>query len=190
MEISFTSIPEQELVKVVTPYNQQFVTRCKNFRGTFKNDAWYFDDSIADLVKEAMIETFGVDGTEVVELCTLHIKNFSDYASKDPVVLFGRTIAKARGRDSGARLGDGIIFIKGRYSSGGSVQNWRTEVSDADFLIKDFPLERTKFKDVQAAIKGGWCEVKPAVKKRSQEQIQKEIEKHLAAIEELKAELV
>ena len=114
MEISLIHIIEKGLIKVVTPYHEGFVTKCRNFRGSFKDGAWWFDDSLIDLVKETMISVFGVDGTSEVERCTLLIKEFSDYQQHGAVTLFGRTISKASGRDSGAKLGDDIIFKIGR----------------------------------------------------------------------------
>jgi len=90
---------------------------------------------------------------------------------KKCVELFGRTIACAFGRDSGAKLGDGIIWIYGIKKSGGSVKNWYTEVREATFEIQNFPIERTKFADVQKAIEEGWCEIKVTETKRSKAEI-------------------
>ena len=170
-------------------YFGRFVTKCRNFRGTFKDGAWYFDDSLTELVKETMVSIFGVDGTTEVERCTLMVKDMTDYEQGGPVTVFGRTVAKAFGRDSGAKLGDDIVFISGRYESGGSTKNWRTMIANATFMIKNFPVARVEFKDVQQAIEDGWCEVKHEQKRPTKAEIERKISEHLEAIEQLKSQL-
>lgn len=176
-------------VKVVTPYNAEFVQRCRNLRGSFKAGAWWFDDSIIDYVREAMMQYFGTTGEIPFENCTLLVKDFSGNQFGGPVILFGRTIARAFGRDSGARLGDDIVFISGSYDSGGSVKNWLTDVDNATFEIHNFPVPSLDLPDVKKAIEEGWCEVKHSKKKRDPEVVKAEIELLKAKIAELEAEL-
>ena len=181
----------EDKVKVTTPYNAGFVQKCRNFRGKFNKseNAWYFDDSIIDYVREAMIEFFGTTGETPYENCILLISDFSSDAGRSAVTLFGRTVAIAFGRDSGARLGDDIVFISGEYNSIGSVKNWYTSVSNATFEIHNFPLPATNLPEVQQAIQDGWCKVKAYKKQRSNEDIQSEIEALQKRIQELKTEL-
>lgn len=172
-------------VKVVTPYHEAFVTHARNLRGKWKDGAWWFDDSILEYVRDVMMECFGTTGEIPYDECTLLVKDFSDDKIGDSIILFGRTIAKAFGRDSGARLGEGIVFIKGDYSSGGSTKNWKTVISNATFEIHNFPIPSLQLLDVKEAIREGWCEVKSG-KKKSHEDILKEIEDLEARIEALK----
>lgn len=178
-------------VEVVSPYNSEFVKRARNLRGSWnaQKSAWVFDESVEEHVKNAMKECFGVTGEEPVEFCTLHVKDFTAYVYRDQVDLFGRTIARAFGRDSGAKLGDDIIWLKGKYTSGGSVKNWSTDVENAEFEIQNFPVERTKFEDVQKAVEEGWCEIIYNKKKRTREEIEAEIAKYRELIAELENEL-
>jgi hypothetical protein len=136
-----------------------------------------------------MVSCYGTTGEEPYENVDLVIYNFSDSVRGGAVELFGRTIAKARGRDSGAKLGDGIILLNGSVDSGGSVKNWTTDVDEAAFIIKDFPQPATELPEVKQAIEEGWCEVKMQKKKRTAEQIQADIDKYTAILEELKNEL-
>lgn len=182
------SVVEDKL-KVVTPYNAEFVQKCRNFRGKFSNGAWWFDDSIIEHVREAMIEFFGTTGERTYETCILVINDFTSYEDKGPVTLFGRTIAKAYGRDSGARLGDGIVFISGEYDSGGSSKNWSTEVKNATFEIHNFPVPALQLYEVQEYIKSGKCVVKEMKKKRDTDQIKNEITELQARLAELEKEL-
>jgi len=177
-------------IKVTSPYNEKFVNRARNLRGQWKNGAWWFDDSIIDYVREVMMECFATTGEIPFETCTLLIKDYTaSDGSRGPCVLFGRTIARALGRDSGARLGDDIIFISGKYSSGGSVKNWCTNIENATFEIHKFPVPSIELPAVKMAIEEGWCEVKYAKKKRPVEEIQAEIEALKLRITELEKEL-
>ena len=99
------------------------------------------------------------------------------------------TIAIAFGRDSGAKLGDGIVWLSGEYKSSGSVKNWYTEIRNAHFEIQNFAISRTLKEDVQHAIKEGWCIVKPSVRKRKREEIESNIKKYEKIILKLKQEL-
>lgn len=186
-EIKLTVVDDK--VKVVTPYNKEFVNKARNLRGNWKDGAWWFDDSIIEYVSDVMNEIFGTTGEIPFENCTLLVKNFSDFGNRTSVVLFGRTIARAFGRDSGAKLGDGIIFIDGKYNSGGSVKNWGTVVDNATFEIHNFPLPMTEREDVQEAIKAGWCEIKLSKKKRKREEIEAEILQLKEKISLLESEL-
>lgn len=180
---------EGDKVKVVTPYNEAFVAKCRNLRGKFSNGAWYFDDSIIDYVREAMLEFYGTTGETTYENCTLLVIDFSSCVGRGPVVLFGRTIAKAFGRDTGARLGDDIVFISGKYDSSGSVKNWSTDIRNAIFEIHKFPVPSLELPSVKAAIEAGWCEVKYSKKKRPIAEIETEIEALKTRIVELQNEL-
>ncbi|MBN1989412.1 MAG: hypothetical protein JW783_08455 [Bacteroidales bacterium] len=177
-------------VKVITPYNADFVQKCRNLRGTFKNGAWWFDDSIIDYVREAMIQFYGTTGETSYETCSLLISDYTQYGQRTPCILFGRTIAKAFGRDSGARLGEDIVLLEGEVRSGGSVKNWETCISDATFLINNFPIPSLELPEVKAAIEEGWCEVKPNKKKRPAAEIEAEITELEKRIESLNAELL
>ena len=179
-------------VKVQTPYNAEFVTKAKNLGGKWDtlSKSWIFSESVLDYVKEILIQIYGVTGETTYQTCTLIVKNYSAEIMNNAVVLFGRTIAKASGRDTGARLGDDIIWLSGNYTSGGSTKYWKTIVENATFEIQDFPVERTKFEDVQQAIAEGWVEIKgAAAQKRSKAEILAEISTLEEKLANLKAEL-
>lgn len=54
--------------------------------------------------------------------------------------MVGRIIARATGRDSGARLGDGVVLLSGQFSSGGSVRNWKTTwKAETTIMLRDVP---------------------------------------------------
>ena len=176
---------------VTTYYNRRFASKARNLQGKWDSSkkAWIFDESVEEYVKQALLDVFGVTGETPYETCSLLIKDFTAWESRGEVELFGRTVARAFGRDTGAKLGDDIIWISGSYGSGGSAKNWTTEIKDGIFEIQDFPLERTKFDDVQKAIEDGWCEIKMNRKKRSRKEIESEITALKSRLSELEKEL-
>ncbi len=175
-------------IKVTSPYNREFVQRARNLKGKWEDGAWWFDDSILDYVREALTDIYGTSGEAPYEKCSLIITNYSEKRFREPVVLFGRTIARAYGRDSGANLGDDIIFISGTYRSGGSVKNWQTVIDNATFEIKDFPLRMCEREEIKEAIQEGWCEIKQR-EKRNKQEIENEIKELMTRVDALKKEL-
>lgn len=168
---------ENNEIVVVVPFNEDFIKSAKNLQGKWNptKKSWVFPGTVENYVKELLLKIYGVTGETTYPTCTLIIKNYSAEVMNNAVVLFGRTIAKASGRDTGARLGDDIIWLSGTYTSGGSRQYWKTIVENATFEIQNFPVARTEFEDVQQAIKEGWVEIKVTESKRTREEIESEI---------------
>ena len=54
---------------------------------------------------------------------------------RTPITMFGKTIASAYGRDSGAKVGSDVAFIYGSPASGGSVKNWTTVVPKDSVVV-------------------------------------------------------
>lgn len=160
MGTAIRTVVTDKSVVVYSYYNDLFVRRARGLRGNWVSGAWNFTPAVLEHVKAAVLECFGVDGTAPYEVCTLLVKGLDTGARTEGVELFGRPIAKAYGRDSGAKPGDDIFLLSGSFSSGGSVKNWSTNVNDATFEIHNFPIAALKRADVQKAIEEGWCEIK------------------------------
>lgn len=186
MNISFNQTQEGT-IKVVTPYNLDFTQKCKNLQGSYKNEEWTFDESMEQYVKELLKETFGVDGTTPVTFCNLIIKDLTESFTGGSVELFGRTIAFSFGGSSTVHLGQSIALIKGTITRKETRTQYKFVADKATFEIQQFPLERTKFEDIQTAIKEGWAEIKPLKKPKSKAQILTEIDFHKDKITELEA---
>lgn len=127
---------------VDTPYNAMFVQEAKNLGGKWVDSQWQFDIRELQRVKDAMFCIYGAD-TEREDLCTMRVEWMEDtHAAQSAIMRHGRTIAKATGRDSGARLGEGILLLKGGFTSEGSVKNWTTKANAGTVvLIRDFPRQ-------------------------------------------------
>ena len=114
-------------------YNANLVNACRELGGNWDRDAsaWVFPKFVEDKVEE-LDEQYNTDVT-AVEITTKDSLNVCCGAVK----FLGYTVARATGRDSGAELGDGVACLSGKYSSGGSVKNWSTVVSEgAVFRLK------------------------------------------------------
>ena len=57
------------------------------------------------------------------------------FAEKSSVTCFAKVLDHAFSRDSGARIGDDVVFIKGGGKSGGSAKNWRTIVEKGSIAM-------------------------------------------------------
>jgi len=63
-------------------------------------------------------------------------------AEKAPYVVGGCVLASARGRDSGAKVGEGVRLLNGDIDSGGSMRNWTSTIgANSKFKIESFPSD-------------------------------------------------
>lgn len=140
-------------------YNSCFVAKARGLKGSFSNGKWVFPISVSEHVRAAMKRCYGVDGVAPYPVTKVTVSNWNAQIYTDGLELFGRPIAKAFGRDSGAKIGDDIFLLDGKLTSGGSVKNWMTKAIDATFEIHNFPIEALEREDLQKAIEEGWAKV-------------------------------
>lgn len=141
-------------------YNSDFVSKARGLQGKWDSGKWVFPISIIEHVKKAMLDCYAVTGEYPYPVCVLACDNLNIEGYQSGAELFGRPIAKASGRDSGARLQDHVIKISGSITSGGSMKNWYTIVKNACIEIHKFPVAGLSRPDVKNAIEEGWCTVK------------------------------
>lgn len=138
--IKIQSISTTE-ISVRSPYNPEFVKKARNMGGKWQAPTWVFSRQLENEVKQACLEIYGSDGTQNAETVavTLTIK-VDIYVAGGPIIICGRPVVSAFGRDSGARIGEGVALISGTAGSGGSVKHWRTTLSAGSVLkIIDVP---------------------------------------------------
>lgn len=143
MSVSITARNGQVLV--VSPFNPAFTKRAKALGGRWQPESrsWVFDARDEDNIRQACMDIYGFDGRPVVEadLVTLRV-TFPGGMQRltDAIRIGGREVARARGRDSGATIGAGVVFLAGTPTSGGSVKNWQTVIRAGSVVeIRDFP---------------------------------------------------
>jgi hypothetical protein len=150
---------------VYSPYCAEFVSDAKKKGGRWDSEhkAWSFDARALELVKTILIDNYGTDGTPC-ELVTVKVRAKKAISElQGSVAIMGRVIARATGRDSGAKLGEGVSMVSGEVKSGGSRANWCTWIQEgSEFLIYDMPktildyewheFDVSKYKDIREKI--------------------------------------
>jgi len=124
------SVAEQESAGICTlktpSFNEWLVAKCHRLGGKWDPTvkAWIFSGLVATEV-DALDEKYNskMVGVELTALTSL-------YTDREPLTIAGFVIATATGRDSGARVAEGISLIAGKFGSGGSVKNWTTRMSE------------------------------------------------------------
>ena len=133
------------MAKVITPYNAEFVAKVKGIGGRKWNAAercWEVPESEIETVRGYMMDIFGetdlpTEGEKVTVKVTF---NSDESKRRESITLFGKTLARAWGRDSGAKVGEDVTLISGKVTSGGSVKNWCTEVREGTVLkVRNVP---------------------------------------------------
>ena len=137
-------------ISVASPFHPAFVSRAKELGGKWDAAAkvWTFDarDCDEDDVRALCRAVYGTDGSSDTKLVDLRITFKSGArAGQRAVYVCGREIARAWGRDSGAKLGEGVKLVEGRITSGGSSKNWATVVDAGSvFIVRDVPEAKAR----------------------------------------------
>lgn len=130
-------------LRLTSPYNPDFISAAKADLGAkWDGDCWCFDTRDETAVLKLIERKYGwKDGMPLVSV-GLKFNEGRHYGT-GPCILLGRVIASATGRDSGAKLGDGVRLQAGDGAdSGGSAKNWTTEIADgSEFIVHDVPAQ-------------------------------------------------
>lgn len=138
-------------VAIFAPYTEDFADRARKMGAKWREvtglrKAWCFPEGTHAAAVVAAVDVFGVaPATKDEPRCTsVRVKVHDDAGwsqAAAPALLFGYEIAVARGRDSGARPGEGVSILSGEIGAGGSVKHWTSTVSgDTELLLRDFPV--------------------------------------------------
>lgn len=130
---------------IFTPYNAEFVKRIKGIGGAKWNGAekcWTIPAEAVDSARDIMMDVYGEtdipDGSEKMKIRITALVDIEELRA--PVSFFGKNLASASGRDSGARVGDGVILESGTISSSGSMRNWTSMIKKGAVLtLTDVP---------------------------------------------------
>lgn len=144
MEIKIET--SEDRVQVHTPYHPHFPQRARALGGRWDNSCrcWMFDRRDEGRIRELCREIYGTDGSDAAasDLVTVRVTVGQDDWSEHTgaLYLYGRQVARARGRDSGAKLGEGVVLLSGGVCSDGSMKNWYTTARPGTVLeIRDVP---------------------------------------------------
>ena len=177
-------------IAVYTPYDKKFVQAIKKIGSArWNGEAWTVPENYIDDVRSFMKDIYGRDDQDPGESVDCEIEFFGEYyEDKAAFTMFGKTLARAWGRDSGARVGDDVMLVDGSIGSGGSRANWDTRIyKGAKFIVKNIPKARfDKEKDeyseeykIKITIKSKKIDKDALLKEKAK------LERRLAEIEEL-----
>jgi hypothetical protein len=128
---------------LTSPYNPDFIASAKADLGAkWDGQCWCFDIRDEAAALKLVERYYGwKSGMPLVSVC-VRFNEGRNYA-RSPCVLLGRVIASATGRDSGAKLGDGVRLQAGDgATSGGSAKNWTTIIAEgSEFIVHDVPMQ-------------------------------------------------
>lgn len=126
-----------------TPYNPAFPAKARKLGGRWRahDKTWVFDGRDEDRVRKACRDVYGTDGSDGDDVVDLRVTYAKEALGDRAAVYFaGREVARAYGRDSGAKLGEGVVQLEGRIGSSGSRQYWCTQIrAGSVFELRDVP---------------------------------------------------
>jgi hypothetical protein len=132
-------------IEYYTPYNPKITFRCRHLKGKWDGlkGAWILnnDKDIKEALNSLTKDTFGFGLNS--KTATAYISFSEDVESKkSPYVVGGHVLSSARGRDTGARVGEDTLLLDGCVDSGGSFKNWTSTIkSGSKFRVNNFPVE-------------------------------------------------
>ena len=110
-----------------TPYNPEFVSQIKNIGGARWDSSrreWKIPAACVEQAREIMRRVFGEcdlpDETRRVNVKLTFSESICGN-TRESLIIFGKQIARAYGRDSGAVVGGDVSFIEGKPTSDGAV---------------------------------------------------------------------
>lgn len=119
--------------EIYTPYSKSYIEKVKLLGGRWDaaSRCWSVDADAVEEARAAMREVYGRDDRPVAETVDVELTFTRNiYGQRGPIAILGREIAAAFGRDTGARVGEGVLFLEGRPESGGSMKNWWTAIPE------------------------------------------------------------
>lgn len=116
-------------------YNSLLLDECKRLGGKWDDEAkvWVFLPYVKDEVENLeYIFNSPLVGIDIKARDNISVRCGS-------VKFYGYSIVRAKSRDSGAFLAEGVSLIEGTIDSGGSVKNWETKIYKGTVLRLQVP---------------------------------------------------
>lgn|SRR3990167_8556247 len=112
--------------------NSMLIQKCHDYGGEWDpvDKEWIFSDIVSDKIAE-------LDAIYDSPLVAVEITAKRELNSRPAIEFLGCEIARAWGRDSGAKLAHDVAKISGTVRSAGSMKNWVVEIQpQATFRLK------------------------------------------------------
>lgn len=125
---------------VYVPHNADFSKAMKYVAGAKRNPqtgAWEIPADAVLACREIMQRIYGETDLACLENKVTVRVTFKTrvIAHRSQVTVFGKTVARAYGRDSNVTVGTDVAFVVGTPEPGGSKINWTTEVPSGSVVI-------------------------------------------------------
>lgn len=137
MNVSITK--DASTISVEAPYNSVFVDGARALAGKWNQPKWVFDLRDQTDVMALAMRAYGTDGN-AVDQCDVRLTIEAMASLRDgngmSASFCGRPLARIFGRDSGARVSEGVIIEQGKFDSGGSRGNPLVVVAGDLLVIK------------------------------------------------------
>lgn len=127
-------------IRVECPYNTDFIRRAKELGGKWDGEfkTWLFPLSAENEIKECLVDIYGfVPDARMIKRTIETTEDIT--ADRDAIIVCGVEIARAWGRDTGAKMQSEAILRKGKIDSGGSRQYWKTEIKKGSVIEVELP---------------------------------------------------
>ncbi|HDU8572077.1 hypothetical protein [Vibrio parahaemolyticus] len=123
-----SSVEEQNesgFITLTSTYNTYLVDKCRALGGQWdkSSECWVF----SGLIEEKVDELACVFNSHLVPVEVTINDDYDVYEEKGTLCCLGYPIARAFGRDSGARVEEGVGVVAGGFTSCGSKKNWVTQ---------------------------------------------------------------
>ena len=153
---------------VESPYNPILPAEAKKLGGRWSANLkkWVFDVRDKELVQSLYRNIYGTDGTTEVSTVTIRITWAEEQSSRNcNLFAAGRQIARVFGRDSGAKLGDGVVILQGKIFSTGSRNNPALGVKAGTVVqLRDVPVLAAEKAKAEGIALGGTVEIQNEVR--------------------------
>ena len=137
-------------IRIQSDYHKDLPKAARQLGGKWDAAAreWVFDIRTEKEVEELYTDIYGCFG-EPAETVTIRYRLTDDlWAAKSAVFICGRQVARAWGRDSGTKVGDGVVLKDCKARSGGSMKNWATCIDitgdNPEIIIYDVPKKKAE----------------------------------------------
>jgi hypothetical protein len=90
----------EKTISVTADYNDEFVKVARTIGGKWNSPSWVFDIREENLVRSTCLKIYGTDGVNTDFVDVQITLNDFDTEKCTPIIIFGKTVARAFGRDS------------------------------------------------------------------------------------------
>lgn len=172
---------EDGIIRVFSDYSKEFVDVAHELNGRWRNGAWCFNESVEDVLKEALMNIYGEDGSPA-KMVTVKFHAI-DFEDESELIIGGIQIAKRFNRDSKVKFTNSSAFlVNGKFSSSGGSARYPRIDAEAGTVVQCTIPEAMyeKFKDKLELVENN---------KDKKKNLLEEKEKLIARLAEIEKEL-